>query len=381
MKFIKGFFLTVLILLILAIVGLKITGNGFLIKGVWVVYMHGETSATIDDARFFDTRTIKAPEQGQAWELSPTYNYTGLTDSLKRTLEVSESVAFLVVQEDKLEHEEYWDGYSSSSQSNSFSMAKSMTTMLVQIAIQKGLLKGWNDKVSDYLSELKGEYKDELELRHLSTMTGGLKWNEHYKNPFDITAKAYYGANVEELLYKEVPIVDKPGLRYEYQSGATQYLALVLKKATGKSLSELTSEWLWKPMGAEHDALWNLDDEGGTELAYCCFNSNIRDFARFGKLLLNQGNWEGTQILDSAFIKMATQAQYADFYGYSFWIDNQSHGTKVFYMRGILGQYIIVVPERDLVIVRLGKHRLAKGEDNHPMDFHVIVEEVLKSFK
>ena len=95
--------------------------------------------------------------------------------------------------------------------------------------------------------------------------------------------------------------------------------------------------------------------------------------------MLHRGNWNGTQILDSSFVQLATTGALAPFYGYSFWLD-ESHGTKVFAQRGILGQYIITIPAYNLVIVRLGKHALPPV-NHHPEDFHVIVEEVLNLVK
>jgi len=348
------------------------TGNQFLLKGLWAAYLHGNTSATIGDAKFFDTRTVKAGA-ARPWGTSQYFGEWQLTDELRQSLEETRSVAFLMVQGGEVIFEEYWDGYSASSRSNSFSMAKSITTMLVQCAIQDGIIPGWDTKVRDYLPGLKGEFADELTLRHLTTMTAGLDFNEHYTNPFDITAKLYYGPDAEKLMIENVPVVQRPG-EYEYQSGATQLLGLALMKATGKTVAEYASEKLWKPLGAEHDAEWHLDGSG-RELTFCCFNSNARDFARFGQMLLDQGNFKGQQILDSSFVAMATKPHVVPFYGHSFWIYDDE-GTHIFYQRGILGQYIIVIPEYDLVVVRLGHVRLG-NDDNHSLDFKVIVREVL----
>src|SRR5690606_10683600 len=202
-------------------------------------------------------------------------------------------------------------------------------TMLVQCAIQEGKIESWDQKVTDFFPEMKGAFASELTLRHLSTMTAGLDFNESYSNPFDITAKTYYGDDVCKLMQEKVGVVSKPG-DYEYQSGATQWLGMALSKATGKTLSDYASEKLWKPLGAEQTAYWHLDSKGGNELAFCCFNSNARDFARFGLLMLHQGYFNGKQILDSAFVAMATQPYAAPYYGHSFWIDD-SFGTPVFY--------------------------------------------------
>ncbi|TNF26123.1 MAG: class C beta-lactamase-related serine hydrolase [Bacteroidetes bacterium] len=362
---------------LLAMVGIIATGNQFLLKGLWAAYLHGNTSATIDDARFFDTRTVEAGTPAP-WKVSDFYYEWDITGDLRKSLEETETVAFLMIKDGEIVFEEYWDGYSDSSRSNSFSMAKSITTMLVQCAIQDGYIKSWDQKVKDFLPELKGEFADDLTLRHLCTMTAGLDFNEHYKNPFDITAKLYYGHDAEQLMLQNVPVVEKPG-RYEYQSGATQFLGLALMRATGKTEAEYASEKLWKPLGAEHAAEWHLDSENGKELSFCCFNSNARDFARFGQMMLQHGNFNGTQILDSAFVDTAIVPFAVPYYGHSFWLCDD-YGTHVFYQRGILGQYIIVIPEYDLVIVRLGHTRLGNDEE-HSSDFRVIVKEVLTELR
>lgn len=376
MKFINRIILFLLVVVIIFVGGAYLTGNQFLLKGIWAAYLNGNTSATIGDAKFFDTRTVEVGSE-IAWSVSEDFNQFELTQRLRTSLEETQSVAFLMARSGELIFEEYWDDYSESSRSNSFSMAKSITTMLVQCAIQDGLISSWDQPVKDFLPELKGEFANDLTLRHLCTMTAGLDFNEHYTNPFDITAKMYYGPDVKQLLLDEVPVIKQPGMgSFEYQSGATQLLGLCLMKATNMPQAVYASEKLWKPLGAKHSAEWHLDSENGKELSFCCFNSNARDFARFGQMMLQHGNYNGVQILDSAFVDTATVPFAVPFYGHSFWMTDD-YGTHIFYQRGILGQYIIVVPEYDLVVVRLGHKRL--GSDmNHSIDFRLIVEEVLK---
>ena len=363
----------IVLVLVLIVAGVKLSGNGYLLKGVWATYLHGENSATINDAKYFDSHPIAAPHQPWQWPVHVDYNKQALSPRLQDILSKNQTVAFLIISNDSIMNEHYWEGYTDSSLSNSFSMAKSITTMLAQVAIQKGILKGWHQKVKELLPDLKGAHAGELELWHLSTMSSGLDWDEAYKDPFTVTAKAYYGDHVSDLMLT-LPIKDKPGETFNYQSGNTELLGMCVMKASGKSLAELASEWLWKPMQAQHDAKWHTDEQG-TELCYCCFNSDARDFARFGRMMLHHGNWNGTQILDSSFVDMATKGALAPYYGYSFWI-NESHGTKVFAQRGILGQYIISIPQYNAVVVRLGKHCM-KQTYHAPEDFHVIVEEVL----
>lgn len=356
-----------------------ISGNQFLIKGLWAAYLHGNTSATIGDAQFFDTRTVEAGEE-IPWQVSEYAADWEISADLRKSVEETESVAFLMAQDGEIVFEEYWDGYSESSQSNSFSMAKSITTMLVQCAIQDGFIESWDQPVKEFLPELGGEFADELTLRHLCTMTAGLDFNEHYTNPFDITAKLYYGPDVEKLLLENVPVIKQPGLEsFEYQSGATQLLGLCLMRATKQTQSGYASEKLWKPLGAVHSAEWHLDSKDGKELSFCCFNSNARDFARFGQMMLQKGNFNGTQILDTTFVDTATVPFAVPYYGHSFWLCDD-YGTHIYYQRGILGQYIIVIPEYNTVVVRLGHVRL--GSDmHHSIDFRLIVEEVLKQLR
>jgi CubicO group peptidase (beta-lactamase class C family) len=170
------------IVLLVAVAGLKLSGNGFLLKGLWATYLHGHVTASISDARFFDTRTVAAGTP-QPWPLAPDHNKATLSPALRKSLEDTRTVAFLIVKDGQLKYEEYWDGYTDTSRTNSFSMAKSITTMLVQCAIQDGLVQGWDQPAMDFLPELKGEFAPELTLRHLCTMTAGLDFNEHYSNP------------------------------------------------------------------------------------------------------------------------------------------------------------------------------------------------------
>jgi len=376
MKFFLKTLRWLLIIVLLLILAARLSGNQFLLKGIWAVYLHGHKTASIDDARFFDTRNIETA-QALPWQTAANYNQFELSPRLDESLTSTESVAFLIARNGKIEYEQYWDGYTDSSRSNSFSMAKSITTMLVQCAIQDGAIKSWDQKVTDFFPEIKGEFASEVTLRNLSTMTAGLDYNEHYTNPFDITAKNYYGPDAWNLMIEKVPASKKPG-SYEYQSGATQWLGMVVIKATGKHLADYAAEKLWQPLGAKHAATWHLDNFMGTELAFCCFNSNARDFARFGQLLLQNGSYNGVQILDSAFLAMASQPFAVPHYGHSFWILDD-YGTHVYAMRGLLGQYVIVIPEYDAVIVRLGHHH-GKHEGPHTVDFKTIIEECLAHF-
>ncbi len=377
MKKILRIVLVFVILISVASLALVVTGHQYLFKAVYTTYLMGETGPHINDWKRFDTRTIEAREP-QEWKVSEHLNETSLSDKLRSTLEETESVAFLVVKNDAIVFEEYWDGYSAESHTNSFSMAKSITTLLAQVAIQDGYINSWDDDVIKYIPELKGEFAGELRLSHLSTMTAGLEWDEDYKNPFTITAKVNYGKDAEKTILEEVSVKYTPGEEYKYVGGAVELLAMVITRATKRTLSEYAQETLWAHMGAEHDAYWSLDHEDGMELAYCCFNSNARDFARFGKLMINKGNWEGNQLIDSSFIDLATSPGLVPYYGYAMWLYDEN-GIQANYFRGIGGQYVITIPEKDIVICRLGHKRLPV-ENKMPGEVPILIEEVVKSF-
>ena len=104
-------------------------------------------------------------------------------------------------------------------------------------------------------------------------------------------------------MVKNLDMMEKPGVRYYYRSIDTELLAMIVESATGRNISDYCSEKFWKKMGAKHDALWSLDEKEGMEKAFCCFNSNARDFARWGQLILNNGKWNGSQLISEAYIK------------------------------------------------------------------------------
>ena len=374
---IKKILLWTLAILITLIALVYITGNGHLFKGAKIVYLKGYKSAYIHDYVYFDTHDVEAPKQARILEKKE--GAFEVSSRLQHALDTTESVAFLILQRDTLIYEDYYKGYTPDSLVNSFSMAKSVVTLLTQIAIQEGKIGGWGQMAKSFIPELKGEYADKVQLRHLSTMTAGMEWDESYKNPFGVTAKAYYGSDANQVVLNQA--FDKvPGAKYEYHSGETQLLGMVLSRAVGMTVSEYAQEKLWKPLGMEHNARWHLDKANGNELLYCCLNAAARDFAKLGLLVLHHGKYNGVALVDSAFLHLARKPFLDERYGYSFWL-NKSHGTPIAYYRGANGQYIIVVPEYDLVILRLGYKTLPQSDGKHHDEFHIIVDEVIAELK
>ena len=211
-------------------------------------------------------------------------------------------------------------------------------------------------------------------------MSSGIKWNESYSGAFGPTTRAYYGRNLEKMI-KRLKQEYEPGINYRYQSIDTQILALIIEKATGKTMSEYCSEKLWIPIGAEHAALWCLDRKNGMEKAYCCFNATARDFARIGLFCLHNGEWKGKQLLSEEYIKSCfTPAKYLNdntgnplsFYGYQCWTTIHED-IKVNMAIGLGGQYIIIIPEKNIVIVRLGHKRSQKSSGIFPSELYSMI--------
>jgi CubicO group peptidase (beta-lactamase class C family) len=351
----------------------------YLLRAVKTIYLKGHTTAFLEDYKEFPNRTIQKGT-AQPWAVSKDYNSVPATDKLTTTHKNLQTVAFLIIKNDSIWHESYFDGYSATSKSNSFSIAKSIVSAALGKAIMQGKIKSLDQKVTYFFPKLKGKFAKEVTVGDLSSMASGLSWDEKYYSPFSIVTRAYFDDNLKELILG-LSIKDKPGQKFRYLSGATQLLAMCIEKATGTYLSNYVSEHFWKPMGAENDALWQLDaTDFGIEKAYCCIASTARDFARFGRLYKQNGVWNGKQILERSFVEKSLQPRFSESpeYGYGWWL-HQINGKRVFYMRGHLGQFVIVLPEEELIIVRLGhlKGKQTKN-DPHSNDLYIYIEEALK---
>ncbi|WP_432672210.1 serine hydrolase domain-containing protein [Flavobacterium sp. SM2513] len=378
MRFLKKFLIWLAGILLLLVVLMYVFNVDYLLKAVRTIYLNGHTTAFLEDYQYFDNREI---EDGvaQPWPISKEYNAVKPTDSLEKMHKQIGTVAFLIIKNDSIWNESYYDNYTKDSKSNSFSMAKSIVSAALGKAIMEGKITDLDQLVSDYFPEFKEGLSARMTVGDLSSMSSGLNWDESYYSPFSVTTRAYFDTDLNAVILG-LKGVSKPGTAYKYLSGNTQLLAMCIEKATKTNLAAYVSESFWKPMGAKNEALWQTDDKDGIVKAYCCVASNARDFARFGKLYEQNGKWNGKQVLDSSFVAKSTQPRFADSpeYGYGWWLSDYM-GKKIFYMRGHLGQYVIVIPEDDLIIVRLG-HQNAPTTNGtpHSDDFYLYIDETYK---
>lgn len=370
------------IFIALIILSTILSGHGYLLKAVRVTYFTGHKTAFLEDYTYFENRVIKKGE-AQPWNLSKDYNRIQPTNRLENTHKKLQTTSFLIIKNDSIWHESYFDIGAKDSKTNSFSVAKSIVTSALGKAIDLGIIPNLDAKVIDYLPKLKGEFAKELTVGDLASMSSGQKWDENYYGPTSVTTQAYFKKDLRKLMLS-LPIESPPGKKFIYQSGDTQLLAMVLEKATKMSLSEFVSTYFWQPMGMEHDALWQIDHTtDGIEKAYCCIASNARDFAKFGKLYLQHGMWNGEKILPTDFVFKSINPRFdeAPQYGYGWWLSNYKN-KHIYYMRGHLGQFVIVIPEDELIIVRLGHLKGLQTEtDPHSEDLYIYIDETYEMIK
>ena len=337
----------------------------------------------IYDYTFYENHVIEPAEKSYPWPKAAEYNQVQVADSFLQQFDKYETEAFLIIKNKELIYEKYWRGRQTDDISNSFSAAKSIVSLLIGAAIDDGHIQSVEQPVADFVPEYKGRPAEQVTIKNLLTMSSGLDWNESYIDPFSTTTKAYYGSDVNSLV-TDLQLIEEPGVTFKYLSGNTQLLGLILKSATGKNLAQYAEEKLWQPLQAIDIALWMIDEQG-MERAYCCFNATARDFARLGQLVLDSGRWMGKQVIPESYILAATEpaifltdeGEPVDFYGYQFWIVERQ-GMRIPYYRGILGQYIFILPEYNAVVVRLGHERGDKKQgDHHPQDVYVYLDAAL----
>lgn len=323
--------------------------------------------ADIDDHKIFPYTTINTGdgtfyfEDGTQSEKAKTldtlkFSVNGEKHAMDKVLnDFTETTAFLVIKNDSIVFENYYEGYKRDSISNIFSVSKSVTALLMGIAIEEGLIKDVNDPITKYIPELgdANETFKKLTIEHLLDMRSGLKFDETYKSPFDEVSRLYYGKNqLKQIANLEFEL--EPGEKNNYQSVCTTLLGIAIERVTGNQLGKYLEEKIWIPLDMENQATWSYDDEKRKNTkAFCCLNTTAIDLAKIARLVLNHGMYNGKQIVSKAWIeKCTTPKKDNNCYQYQWYSKNCSED---FYALGILGQQVYVSPDENLIIVRLGK--------------------------
>ncbi|MGH2564626.1 MAG: serine hydrolase domain-containing protein, partial [Ginsengibacter sp.] len=249
----------------------------------------------------------------------------------------------LVLQDGKVRLEHYALGLSDTGRWTSQSVAKSVTSTLVGTAIKDGYIKSIEDYVADYIPDLKGSAYDSVTIRQLLTMTSGVRWNENYTDPNSDIARFYSdpvdpGIDATVSYMRRLPAEAKPGKKWVYKTGETDLIGVLVSSATGQTLSSYLSKKIWVPYGMEQPATWILD-RTDHELAGCCLQMPLRDYARFGQFVLDGARINGESIVPDGWLQAATHTQIPLWpgggYGYQWWIFGNT-----FEALGIYGQVI-----------------------------------------
>jgi len=292
-------------------------------------------------------------------------------------MEMTKTTSFIVIKDDAILCEGYFNGYDRDSIVTSFSIAKSFTSALVGIAIDEGLIASVNDPVTKYLPELKGRGLDGLTIRHLLMMSSGTQYVTDDEAPifaqltgFTDDALSYYYPDLRGRALGVRPDGTRPGTYFNYNNHYPQLLGIVLERVTGQRPAVYLQEKIWEPLGMEWPASWSLDsEEHGFEMMQSGINARAIDFAKFGRLFLENGNWNGNQIVSKGWVAESTSPDPDDtrpwrsdvgweeangYYKYLWWGMPNADGTYDYVAQGHLGQRIFVSPRKNAIVVRFG---------------------------
>jgi CubicO group peptidase (beta-lactamase class C family) len=323
--------------------------------------------------KMFATRTVQA--SGEVWKLpfSPRsiegkFEFEGNACGLDEFLEKSTANALLVIQDGQIVQETYRNGSNETTRFISFSMAKSFVSTLIGLALSEGTIKSIDDRVTDYLPEMKNSGYADASIRDLLRMRSGVDWLEVYKFDSDTQLTQVHDNSLVAYKYRfcdyaanESKRSGKPGEKFNYSTLDASVLGCILERAVGTTGSQYMSEKLWKPAGMEHDGFWIMDgpDSVGREFFGGGFNATLRDYGRFGLLMLNKGMANGKQVVPAAWIEEATVPEEANEsaaaggalgYKYQWWT---LPGTGSYLAIGLHNQFIYIDPENNTVIVKL----------------------------
>ncbi|MEM6724961.1 MAG: serine hydrolase [Bacteroidota bacterium] len=276
-----------------------------------------------------------------------------------------QSSALLILHNGQLVLEKYWEGTTRESTTNSMSMAKTIVGILIGAAIDDGLIGSEKDPAFQYLPEWANDDRKNITIEDLLYMQSGLLNDDNSNNLFSDVVNLYMGPNVEKTALN-IPAEIAPATAYDYNNANTQLLGIIIERVTGKSIEDYAAQKLWQPIGA-HDAGWWLDRKAGMPKAFCCFFATAQDWARLGQLFLQKGQWNGQTIISESWLKkMTTQSSLERDYGLQMWLMYEDGGYRAkgrtepfskatWAIDGKGKQHVFIVPELELVVVRLGE--------------------------
>jgi len=255
--------------------------------------------------------------------------------------------SLLIIQNDTIKYEYNREGLNENTLHSSYSIAKSFMSSLIGIAIDEGYIKSEKEAVITYIPELKNvPYAEQLTIEHLLNHTSGIKYN--LANDGII----YYGRNALKALNK-IKFESIPGTKQHYLNMNTELLGIILKRATGITPAKYLEDKIWKPVQMCGNGIWSVDEKNQLEKSFCCIGATALDYAKFGRLYLNKGEWNGEQIISEKWytksISRDTSNGSSFNYNYSWHIGLKEYGD--FMAIGLYKQHIYINPNKKLLII------------------------------
>tara|TARA_R110002072_G_scaffold136124_2_gene278213 strand:- start:205273 stop:206493 length:1221 start_codon:yes stop_codon:yes gene_type:complete len=311
--------------------------------------------------RLFPTRTVARGETASVLPISDqpltdfSYRIDDQTYDLYDVLAMNRVSGMVIIRNGEILFEKYLLGNTEDTRWMSMSVVKSMTSTLIGAAIQDGYINSIDDPIVNYLPRFNGTAYDGVTVRHLLQMSSGVAWNETYTDPtsdrrrmLEAQISGQPGAVLD--LMASLPRAAEPGTVWNYSTGETQLAGALVQAATGKPVAEYLSEKIWTKMGMEADANWWLQSPDGLEVGGSGLSATLRDYARFGLFLLNDGVVDGERVLPEGWMETASTPKVVGGetvpYGYMLW---PMHGRS-YAAEGIFGQYVFVDPDKNLVV-------------------------------
>lgn len=331
--------------------------------------------------RLFATRRVARGEAVRplppSARLMPDVHFLdrGRVVPLAEYLDQNRVAGLLVLKDGLVVAEEYRFGNTPATRWMSMSIAKSFTSTLVGMALQEGAIRSLTDPVTHYLPELAGTGYDGVTLRHLLTMTSGVGWDETYTDSTSdrrrlLRAQLDQAPGAVMGVMASLPRVAEPGTTYTYNTGETQVVAELVKRAISRPLADYLSERIWSPVGMESDAYWWLDAPGGTEIGGSGLSMTLRDYGRFGLFLLGGAVIDGEPMLPDGWLAEATRptrlrdGTLVD-YGYPWWTPTSAASLRdgAYVAEGLYGQFLYINPAAGVVVVVLSARAEPAGDD------------------
>ncbi len=332
-----------------------------------------ENFRTMD--RMFDYRVVNRGGIPHVFERAPgslpqIYTHKDKTSTVKEFFETTWTTGLIVIHDKKIIFEEYYLDNTEASKCISWSVCKSFVSALLGIALEEGHIKDIQDPVTMYVPSLKGSGYDGVPIKHLLQMSSGIRFDENYAAFFSDINRMGRAIALKRPMDDFVASLNnerEPGTRHHYVSMDSQVLGMVLREATGRDLSSYLEEKIWKIIGMESDAHWIVDSDG-MELAFGGLNVVLRDYARFGLLYLNGGQWNERQIIPADWVRVSVTPDAPHLqpgnspasssplgYGYQWWIPEEPEGD--FLAIGIFNQFIYVHPGHNVVIAKTSAYK------------------------